>query len=572
MDKNKNYLELLEKNKQLKKICERYKLVLEGSNDGIWEWDIPNNVYKVSSKDKEIFDYKTKFNDFTIEIWQKTLHPDDRDQAVKKLTDFLKGKKDIYENIYRMQNKNGSYRWVLSKGKGIKGDDGKVICIAGSHTDITEKRELEDKLYNLAYSDYLTKLSNREKLYKDFKTLIKKGTTDKDIVFFYLDIDEFGYVNNTLGYDEGNKLIKRLGKFLIERYGDDHHIARLGADEFIVMYIQNQKGKCFETELSDLLEEIKNEKFFDNQDIVLTVSIGAAKYLNHGKDFYDLIRKADTALYFAKRNGKDQFQIYSPDMGEQVYRTIDLINQIRIAIEKKEFEMYYQPVFEVQSREITGFEALIRWNNPTSGFISPLEFIPVAEVSGQMVTLEKWIFDDVFKQVKKWEEQGKNAQFVSINLSAKGLLENDIILFLKELLEKYEINPQKIEFEVTETAMIKNLKNSVDVLTKIRELGFTIALDDFGTGYSSLTYLNKLPISKVKLDKNFVHGLNNERDCILIKSIIELSKNLKLQVVAEGVETLEEQKLLEEMDCDYLQGFLLGKPQTISSLEKEYKK
>lgn len=564
----KECLVLKEENKLLKRICDRYKLVIEGANDGIWEWDAKEDIYKVSIKDQKFFDYENTTEKFSLDIWKKTLHPDDHAKAVENLESFLMGQTDIYENIYRIQNKEGLYRWVLSKGKGIKDDQQRIKYIAGSHTDITEKIEMEKELFKLAYSDKLTNLSNREKLNKDFKNIVKKDLKDKQIVFFNIDIDEFGYINNTLGYEEGNKLIKKTAEFLLERYGKDQHVARVSADEFLIMYIEEGNLESIEKELGELTTEFKKINFFEKNDIILTISVGAAIYKEHGEGFFELIRKADTALYCAKKNGKDQFKIYSSQMRDKVYSTIDLINQIRIGIEKKEFEMFYQPIFETKPNNLAGFEALIRWNHPFRNLVSPLDFIPIAEASGQMKSLEKWIFREVFQQVEKWGDRDDISFFVSINLSAKGLLENDIVGFLKNLLKEYKVLPKQIEFEVTETALINNLNQSLEILTRIKELGFKISLDDFGTGYSSLNYLKRLPINKVKLDRDFIEGIENSKDQFLIKSIIDLSQNFELQVVAEGVETWEEHKILEDMNCNYIQGFLLGKPHSVKDTEK----
>ena len=569
IENNNDELELLkEENKRLKKICERYKLVIEGSNDGIWEWDTEKDIYKLSLKDKKSFDYEESIDDVSINVWKKTLHPEDLGRAKINLDDFLTGKIDYYENVYRMQNKEGLYKWVLSKGKGIKNNQGKISYVAGSHTDITEKIEMEKQLYLLAYTDKLTKLSNREKLSKDFKKIIKRDLKNKKIVFFYIDIDEFGYINNTLGYEEGNKLIKKTAEFLHARYGKDHYLARVSSDEFLVIYEAEDNIQSIEKELNSLILEIKKGKLFEKHEIIITISIGAAIYENHGKEFFELIRKADTALYCAKMNGKDQFKIYTPQMADKVYSTNDLINQIRVGMDKKEFEMHYQPIFHTKSNNLAGFEVLIRWNHPFRGLVPPLDFIPIAEVSGQMKSLEKMIFTEVFAQVEKWMEAGEITFFVAINLSAKGLLENDILGFLKELLLKYKIKPEKIEFEVTETAMIHNLSNSLKVLTEIRDLGFKISLDDFGKGYSSLSYLKRLPIDKVKLDRDFIEDIENPRDQFLIRSIIDLSQNLNLEVVAEGVEKQEELALLIGMNCDYIQGFLLGKPSSVFNTDK----
>ena len=559
---------LKEENEKLKDICKRYKLIIEGSNDGIWEWDIENDIYTVSLRDQEFFDYNQMHQSLKINDWKNLLHPEDIEKSINNLTDFISGKNKEYRNVYRMVDKEGKSRWILSKGKGIKNSEGKITHIAGSHTDITEKLEMEKELYELAYSDYLTKLSNREKMFRDFKDLVKDGAENIDIAFFYIDIDEFGFINNTLGYEEGNRIIKKTARYLEKRYGDNGYIARISADEFLVMYIKDEEQEDIEVELKNLLMDIKKINFFENHELFLTVSIGAAIYDRHGLDFFDLIRKADTALYCAKKNGKDQFHIYSPQMEEKVYSNIELVNQIRIGIEKKEFEMYYQPVFEARTGRFAGLEALIRWNHPFKGIVSPMDFIPAAEASGQMVSLEKLIFENVFSQLRKWIDKGEMPIFVAINLSAKGLLESGIVQYLEYLLEKYKIKPGKIEFEVTETAMINNMEQAMDVLGKIRDLGFKISMDDFGKGYSSLNYLSKLPIDKVKLDKDFVDEIESSKGELLINSIIDLSQKLNLEVVAEGVEKEEEKLILEKMNCNYLQGFLFAKPKTVADLEQ----
>jgi diguanylate cyclase (GGDEF)-like protein/PAS domain S-box-containing protein len=402
---------LKKENEKLKEICKRYKLIIEGSNDGIWEWNIEKDIYTVSLRDREFFDYNLHDKELSISDWEKLVHHEDLEKSLNNLKDFISGKIPYYRNVYRMVDKNGKSRWILSKGKGIKNNCGVITHIAGSHTDITEKLEMEKELYELAYSDYLTKLSNREKMFRDFKEFVKNGVEEKQIAFFYIDIDEFGFINNTLGYEEGNRIIKKTARFLEQRYGEKGYIARISADEFLVMYIKDKNDNKIEKELSDLIGEIKKINFFEKHNLVLTVSIGAAVYKEHGEDFFELIRKADTALYCAKKNGKDQYHIYSPQMEARVYGNIELVNQIRIGIDKKEFEMYYQPVFEAKTTQLVGLEALIRWNHPFKGIVPPMDFIPIAEDSGQMVSLEKLIFEDVFSQVRKWIDKGENANF-----------------------------------------------------------------------------------------------------------------------------------------------------------------
>lgn len=566
------FYELKRDKEYLEKKCERYKLVLEGSNDGVWDFDVEEDKYHLYIKDVEGCEYSMRYQIFRIDDWKEKIHPDDRENAYKVLEEFISSGKRFYENTYRVLTKKGYYKWIKSKGMAQFDEKNKIVHIAGSNTDVSEQIEMQNNLYNLAYYDKLTGLANKENIKTIFNNLISNENENANIAFVYLDIDDLSYINNTLGYSTGDDLIKNVSSFLIERYAHKHHIARINADEFLLLYVNYKSLDIFEDEISSLLSEIKNTKFLEGTDVSISVSVGISIYRVHGHGFFELLKCSDTALYFAKKNGKDQYRLYDASMAKSVYNTVDLINQIRVGIEKKEFQMYYQPIMDAKKGFFVGLEALVRWIHSKRGMISPAEFIPVAESSGQIKSLEKWIIQEVFRQVKEWEEYMDFPIFVSINLSARGLIEKNLLEYLSQLLEIYSIKPDHIEFEVTETAVLHNIEHSMKVLSELKDMGFKISLDDFGTGYSSLNYLKNLPIDKVKLDRSFVENIDrNNKDQLLVQSIIELSHRMELEVVGEGVETHSQNELLWALGCDYIQGYYHGKPQDASLIDKDLK-
>ena len=565
----KKCIDLEKEVKSLRNNYERYNLVLQGANDGIWDWDVKNDVYSVSFKDKDIFDYSMDRPSFSIEVWKNTLHPDDREEAVKIFEEFLASGQKNYENIYRLQTRNGKYRWILSKGVAQFDDNGKIVRVAGSHTDITQTMELEKKLFSLAYYDKLTKLPNMEKIKEDFRKLMETKVEKRNIAFLYMDIDDLGYINNTLGFDTGNALLENFADFLRARFGKENCIARINADNFLVVLKYFEDLKSLKNILRRFVRDIKNEKLLEGQAVSVTISIGVSIYKEHGFDFYDLLRCSDTALYLAKKSGKDQFKIYDSKMGEYVYNTNKMINKIHMGFKNNEFRVFYQPIISLTTGLMVGLEALIRWVHPNKEPIDLAEFITTAESSGQIVRLESWVIEEVFMQTKNWVELGDLPLFVAINLSAKGMIEKDLPAFLDGMLKKYNVKPGKIEFEVTETALLYNLENSMSILNKLKSRGFRISLDDFGTGYSSLNYLKILPVNKVKLAQNFIENIErNYKDQLLVKSIIELSHGMGLEVVGEGVEYPSQNELLSTFGCDYIQGYYYGRPQPVDQINE----
>ena len=550
--------------KQWVKDYHAFKMMLEGAKDGLWFWDIEKDIYRVTFQNTGIMPESVKPGEESIKLWKSLVHPEDIELVEENIENFLKHREGIYENTYRVKGKNNKYHWIYSRGVGKTDEEGNIIQLAGSHTDITQQVELNDKLYRMAYYDTLTKLPNGEKARNHFTDILNSQGKEKkpSIAFIYVDIDHFSYINNTRGYEEGNQVLREMADFLRQFLGTKVFLARVSADEFIIII------KNFATEIT-LGEKIQKytkafgeSKFGSEKDLSLTCSVGVAIYPKNGADYDTLIQRANIALYSAKRNGKNQCMFYQEEMSQKAYRLIDQMQQIKKGIENEEFHMVYQPIVDTTRGMIQGLEALIRWNHPFRGFVSPGEFIPIAEESKQIVPIERWILEEVYRQCAEWKEEGIMPEFVSINLSGRGLIETNLIETLTDLGEKYGIAPKEIELEITETAVMNCMTRAVEVLAKLKALGFRLALDDFGTGYSSLNYLNQLPFDRVKLDRSFINDIDqSERQQFIVKAIITLCHNLETEVIAEGVERQTQQKILKTMHCDYIQGYLYGRPE-----------
>jgi len=533
-----------------------YRLAVEGAADGLWIYNVSSDRYLVSQRDRERFDFDLSQDVYSLESWQSLLHPDDVQQAVATFVSFLEGACDDYENTYRLRTRDGSYLWVKSRGIADRAPDGSIASVAGSHTDITNEIEQERLLYRLAYFDELTRLPNRTKLRRDFDSLKREG-----MVFLFVDVDDVSYVNSVMGYDVGDRLIQEIAALFSSCYGQQHYVAKLDSDQFTILLFDIDD---LEQELERLLEKVRSMAFLGDSGMHVTLSIGVALYGPHGTSFDDLLRRANTALYYAKANGKDQYQIYQTAMENYAYMYVDNVKQIRKALAEVQFEMYYQPIISAATGKIAGREALLRWNHPQRGLVPPGEFIPVVEQSRQMMDLERWILETVYRQFAVWSRIERSGWFVSINLSARGLLANDLGGYLDYLTETYEVEPGYVELEITETALLINAGQTLETLYRLHERGYRIALDDFGTGYSSLHYLRALPIDMVKLDRSFIRTVETvEKDRVIVSSVIELAHRMGLTVVAEGVETSSQDQLLRELGCDMLQGYFFGGPEPV---------
>ena len=551
---------------------QRYELAVEGADCGIWDWDIENNIYYFSPKWKSYLGYKENEVGNTFEDLVELIYLEDKNDAILKINDYISSNSNSYEDIYRMICKNGDYKWILSKAKAIRNDEGKVIRVAGSHTDITEHKLIRDRLNTLAYYDVLTGLPNRFLFQEKINEIIsayKKEILDRKFALIYMDIDNFKHINDTMGHASGDLLLKHISNILKIHVKSPDFAARLSGDEFVIIFENIKDRQDIINKIHILLKHLREPWILDKQEFFISFSIGIAIYPEHGDNISTLLKNSDIAMYYVKKNTKNNYCFYLSKMQEKSLEQIKIVNDLRHAIDNNEFSLFYQPIINLNNGKITGVEALIRWFHPISGMVSPMEFIPLAEEAGLIYDIEKWILKTALTQKRCWEKMGYSHIKMSINISGKRVTSSGFINEIKKLLSETKVKCDEIQFEVTETALMEDLDASMKILREIKNMNIKIALDDFGTGYSSLTYLKKLPIDVVKLDRKFIKSISEAgEDEVIVEYVIKLTHKLNLKIVAEGIEIKEQLAFLKKNYCDYGQGYLFSKPIAKEEIEK----
>ncbi|MDF2541341.1 MAG: domain S-box/diguanylate cyclase protein [Herbinix sp.] len=427
--------------------------------------------------------------------------------------------------------------------------------------NLNRQKKIEEELHQLAYYDVLTKLPNRAM----FEMKVNKLLENKDQKFamVIMDVDNFKNINDSMGHLAGDQFLVNLSEILQHNLGKEAFVARMGGDEFAIIY-ENSKDKIIlEDQVQHLLRNIRSPWFYEEQKFHISVSMGIVLCPEHGDNQSILLRNADIAMYAVKRNMKNNYVIFSEEMKEHDLKHIFMIDELHKAIDNEEFRLLYQPIINLRTGRLSGVEALIRWIHPEQGLISPMEFIPLAEETGLIHDIEKWVIETAFLQKKEWEHKYPEYPHLtmSINVSGKSIVQYGFVNEIRNLLMETNLNSNEIQLEITETVFIEKMNLSKKVLNDISNMGIQLALDDFGTGYSSLTYLKNLPIDVVKLDANFVKGItHNGEDSVIVESVIKLTHDLGLTIIAEGIETVEQKTMLHTYDCDYGQGYYYNKP------------
>ena len=451
----------------------------------------------------------------------------------------------------------------------LRDDNCNVIGTIAFSQDITHKKEVENKLQkqtellnHQAYHDHLTNLPNRM-LFDDrlIQSIANAKRHNESFALLFIDLDNFKEINDTLGHHIGDKVLQLMSKKLSTCVRVEDSLSRLGGDEFTII-LQNIKSSSTAAEVVQKLIDVINKKLtINNHEIYLSASIGISLFPKDSSDKNDIIKFADSAMYKAKENGKNNYQFYSATMTAMAFEKVRLQNSMRTAIMNQEFIVYYQPQINAKKGVITGMEALVRWQHPNLGLISPIKFIPIAEESGFIIHLDNYVMKQAMIDFVSWYEMGLNPGVLSLNLSIKQLANKEFINFLSSTSKETGFNLNWLELEITETQMMQDPLASVEKLNIISDMGIEIAIDDFGTGYSSLAYLKRLPVDKLKIDKSFVDNLpEDEEDCAISKAIIAIAKSLNLKIIAEGVESSEQKEFLLQNGCEHIQGYYYSKP------------
>lgn len=432
------------------------------------------------------------------------------------------------------------------------------------------QREVEEKLYHTVYYDQLTNLPNRLLFSKSMDDLlVSSKESSSNMALLCIDFDRFKLINESVGHSAGDKFLKDISEKISFCLNEDVTLARLGGDDFGVL-IPNVKSDIEVIALCNkILSGINNEWVYNTRTFHITASIGIAIYPKHGEDGDTLLKNADAAMYFAKERGKNNYELYDSALSNRILQQVSMENSLMRAINKDEFVLYYQPQVNVNTSKVVGIEALIRWNNPECGIVSPQKFIPFAEQNGLIFSIDKWVLRSACLQSRYLEELGVEAIRVGINISSKQFEDPNFTKYIRDILNETKASADWLEFEITEGALMKEPENAIKVLKELKEMGIKIALDDFGTGYSSLAYLKKFPIDKLKIDKSFIRDMIGDlENTAIVKTIIDLAKNMGLTVTAEGVETKEQLEVLRALGCNEVQGYLFSKPVPLDELEQ----
>jgi diguanylate cyclase (GGDEF)-like protein len=426
----------------------------------------------------------------------------------------------------------------------------------------SQRKLAEDQLRFIATHDPLTELPNRSMFNERLRHALNQSTRyTRGLAVMFIDIDRFKVVNDSLGHSAGDRLLQDCAKRLTECLRESDIVARLGGDEFVVM-IENFTGPRDAIAVAQkVLVALAKPFFVDGQEFLMSASIGISTFPDDGADVETLVKNADIAMYRAKDQGRNNYQFYSAQMNKHTFERLAMESSLRRAVERNEFLLHYQPKLDLRTGAIAGVEALVRWKHPDWGMVAPAQFIPLAEETGLIVQIGEWVLKTACEQSRQWRDQGIPGVRVAVNLSARQFAQKSLLQDVARIIAESGLTPECLELEITESMVMQNPEHARETLQKLKAMGISLSMDDFGTGYSSLAYLKKFPIDCVKIDRSFIKDIPVDADDMAItKGVIALGHSLRLKVVAEGVETKEQQEFLQANDCDEMQGFLFSKP------------
>ncbi|WP_096155188.1 bifunctional diguanylate cyclase/phosphodiesterase [Bacillus sp. FJAT-45066] len=546
---------------------QKYKSLFEHNSDIIFSTDISGRFTSVNPTFTKVFGYMEE------EVLGKSalrfVEESDEKRVRRHFRRAIDGKEQFYE--INLQSKNGKIQTFLIKNIPII-VNGENVGIFGIGRDVTAQKDAEKKVAYLAYFDAETSLPNRqnfnEKLAEYIKEIkIRKKKTKVAIMF--IDLDRFKIINDSEGHFVGDELLKIVVERIHDELPSRSYLGRFGGDKFTLL-LSKVSGVDEVLEVAQAIQStIASPLFYNQKEFYLTASIGISMYPNDGDDEQTLLKNADAAMNQSKQLGGNKIKFYSTDMNEQSLFKIELESYLRKALEKQEFFLCYQPFIDLLTQQVVGAEALIRWDHPKLGLVSPLEFIPLAEETGLIIPIGEWVLITACIEAKKWQEQGYEKFSISVNVSASQFQQPNFVEIVKKALQISGLSPCALKLELTESVMLRNATYSITVMKEIQKLGVQLSVDDFGTGYSSLSYLKDLPINNLKIDRSFIKNLSmTSKDVAIVNAIITMGKGLNLNVVAEGLETEDQLDLLKSMQCDIGQGYYFSKPLIKEEFEK----
>ncbi len=552
---------------------ERYALAVNGANDGIWDWDLKADKIHFAPRWKSMLGYENDEIGDTPNEWFSRIYKDERDHTRLEISAHVRRRTNHFINEHRLRHKDGSYRWVLCRGMAVWDDDGNAVRIAGSISDITDRKIAEEQLLHDAFHDSLTELANKALFVDRLSQALLRINRNPDYRFavLFMDLDRFKDINDTIGHLVGDHMLIEVAKKLRKGVRSGDTLARFGGDEFIILLddIKEDQGviRVAEWIRDQFLDPVK----VDGHEVFTSTSIGIVYSSPDYKNYEEIIRDADIAMYFAKNQGGGRAEIFEQPMRERVLERLNLEADLRKAINDEELRVHFQPIADLNSGKLIGFEALVRWQHPIKGLLSPAKFVAMAEETGMIVSIDRWVMRQACQQIHLWNQKFKlePALSISVNISAKHIATPELRQYVIHVLEETGLKSDSLKLEITEFSLVDHSEITAAAFSNLQDLGVQIQIDDFGIGYSSLGYLSSFPINALKIDRSFVGNIvedSGQRD--IVEAIIGLTKRLNVKVIAEGVETHEQLEQLRVLGCRIGQGYLLSTPMDIPDVEK----
>jgi diguanylate cyclase (GGDEF)-like protein/PAS domain S-box-containing protein len=483
-------------------------------------------------------------------------------EAVATYEACIEARRAFRDFTFRRTRPDGSTRYICTSGEPVFDEGGSFRGYRGVSRDVTQAMLAEQKVHELARYDSLTGLPNRNMFLGELDRSIARAVRQGgEFAIFFIDLDRFKTINDTLGHDAGDELLRTMAQRLRQALRKNDLVARLGGDEFVVLLEGASTGADLAALANKLLQVIAEPITIQGLAFLVTGSIGIGCWPVDGEDAATLLKHADAAMYLAKEKGKNKLQFYTAELADMAARQFELESALRLGLVRDELVLHFQPKVSVADGTILGLEALVRWHHPARGLVPPDEFVPLAEERGLIVPLGRWVLQATCRQIRDWRSAGLHSPPVAVNLSARQFADDDLVDHIETAMARYGVTPADIEVELTESALMADPERAKEVLGRLHQLGIRISIDDFGTGYSSLSYLKRFPAETVKIDRSFISGLPLDGDDTAItQAVIAMAHSLGMAVVAEGVETSEQLALLRRLGCDEAQGYLLGRP------------
>ncbi|HLX23878.1 MAG TPA: EAL domain-containing protein [Usitatibacter sp.] len=563
---------------QMVRAKERLDLALTGSRLALWDWDLRNNKVYFNESWSSLLGGDPRESTFTGDEVAGWNHPDDRGVFAAALANALKGVSDEFDCEYRVPNASGEWVWFHSRGKVTQREEsGRASRMTGTSHNVTKRKHAEERAEYLATRDALTGLPNRVLLHDRLEQgIFNAARHHTGFAFMFIDLDRFKTINDSLGHHVGDELLKRVASRLTACVRASDTVARLGGDEFAVI-LENLGGDDDEGAqqvAEKMIAAMGAPMLIEGQHLSTSCSIGISLYPNDGRDSATLMKNADVAMYFAKEKGRNNYQFFSGDMNSRAQERLSVENYLRLALRRNELALHFQPRLRIDTGELVGVEALLRWQHPRRGMLMPERFIEVAEDSGLIVPIGEWVLEHACAYIHAWQRTVKPGLRLSVNLSVGQMMDGErLYRAVEAAVQRSGIEPRTLELELTESHLMQNIAEKAALLNRLGELGVGLAIDDFGTGYSSLSYLKTLPVDSIKIDSSFVRDIGQDaNDEAIIRAIVAMAHSLHLSVVAEGVETDAQLRTLRDLGCDEYQGFLESPALPAPEFEKRYRR